>query len=137
MPGQQRGPGPRVAIVAGNAVVGEALEVLLLGLGYRARFEPAASLDAMLPRLADVQLVVIGPGLSACRRAALLPGRWLGHAGSSVPVIELTLGEPLEGGDGRQVRWPCRAEELARAIDAALNKGRPSGPAAGGIDTGG
>ncbi len=137
MPGQQREPGPRVAIVAGNAVVGEALEVLLLGLGYHARFEPATSLDAMLQRLADVQLVVIGPGLSACRRAALLAGRWLEHTVDSVPVIELTLGEPLGGGDGRQVRWPCRAEELARAIDAALSKGRTSERARGGIDTGG
>jgi hypothetical protein len=112
-----------VAIVGGSAVVGQALELLLQGLGYRARYEPAPPAEAPAPPLADTQLVVLAPGLSPSRREAAL-ARVPRHGVEGIPVLELTA-DVRTGASGLYVRWPCRAEALARAIDAALGTPPP------------
>ncbi|HLH23871.1 MAG TPA: hypothetical protein VK066_15210 [Chloroflexota bacterium] len=113
----EQGPRGTIAVVAGSAIVGEALALLLQGLGYRARFA-APRADTAWP-LADCQLVVLAPGLSASQRAALLAAVRGAAAPAAVPVLELTR-DDAPPGDAPCVHWPCRAEELARAIDAAL-----------------
>jgi hypothetical protein len=106
-----------IGIVGGSRVVGEALELLLQGLGYRARFAATPSTGAW--PLGDSQLVVLAPGLSAPQRLALFAATRGAAANAPVPVLELTRGG-APGADEHRVHWPCRAEELARAIDAVL-----------------
>jgi hypothetical protein len=120
---QQGGVPVTVTIVGGNAVVGQALELLLEGLGYRAHYE--GKLDPAGPTrwLAGTQLIVLAPGLSVPLRDAVLTGNWHDGADGCVPVLELS-GDDHPPGSARHVRWPCRAEELAHAIDAALGSGR-------------
>jgi len=106
-----------IGIVGGSRVVGEALEVLLQGQGYRPRFVVSPG-DVGGQVLTDCQLIVLAPGVSAAERDAILAA--LDEAGgSSLMVLELTRGR-VPDGDRRYVHWPCRAVELARIIDAAL-----------------
>ncbi len=123
--------GAMVAIVTGNPVVGEALEALLQGLGYRARFEAAPPHAARrTARSQGAELLVLGPGLTPCRRKAVLArARGRAPVAGAVPVLELSGTDPPSEASALRVRWPCRAEELARAIDAALEAGASYGRA--------
>ncbi|HZS02479.1 MAG TPA: hypothetical protein VFE37_27435 [Chloroflexota bacterium] len=114
-----RGPGVRasIGIVGGSRVVGEALALLLQGLGYRARYA-AAPAEGAWP-LADSEVVLLAPGLGTAQRSALLAAVRGATAAPAIPILELTRGDGAAAGE-HCVRWPCRAEELARAIDAVL-----------------
>ena len=109
----------RVTIVGGDPVVGEALEVLLHAAGYRTRFLPESVMDEPGEMLADSQLVLIAPALSAKRRKAFL--EMMLSSPMNIPLLELL---PANGGQHLQaehsVLWPCSREELKRAIDALL-----------------
>jgi len=115
----------KVAIIGGDPVVGEALEALLQAAGYRTRFLPESAMDD-LPGdlLADSQLLLIAPVLSAGHRKALL------EMMLDIPVLELL---PANGGQHlpgeHTVLWPCSGEELKRAIDALLLDRGLSAPA--------
>ncbi|HEY7067941.1 MAG TPA: hypothetical protein VII06_41200 [Chloroflexota bacterium] len=115
---RQPGTRARIGIVGGSRVVGEALELLLQGLGYQARFVAALPQDGARP-LADSQLVVLAPGLSPTERAAILAGL-RETLSNSVPVLELTRGRAAPS-DERTIHWPCRAGALARVIDTVLH----------------
>ena len=115
----QRAAEATVAIVGGNAVVGRALELLLQGLGYRARFESGAAVAELDQPLAGAQLIVLAPGLSAGRRDAVLARLPRANDHGGVPVLEM-MASGLPTTDGPRVGWPCRAEDLARVIDAML-----------------
>jgi hypothetical protein len=111
----------KVVIIGGDPVVGEALEVLLQAAGYRTRFLPESVIDELGELLADSQLLLVAPVLSAERRKALL-GTMLGPTTPvNIPVLELL---PANGGQHLQgdhvLLWPCSTEELRRAVDAAL-----------------
>jgi hypothetical protein len=108
-----------IGIVGGSRVVGEALELLLQGLGYQARFAAAETMADTWP-IVGSQLVVLAPGLTAAQQTALLGALRGATADRSIPVIELTRSQHLAT-DKHCVHWPCRAEELARAIDAVLD----------------
>ena len=108
-------------MVGGDPVVGGALEALLESAGYHARFLPESMMDDLGELLADSQLLVVAPDLSAelqqpLLRLVLNPKRL-----ANVAVLELLAadGEGQRFG-GHAVLWPCSVEELRRAIDAAL-----------------
>jgi hypothetical protein len=112
----------KVAIIGGDPVVGEVLEVMLQAAGYRTRFQPESVMDD-LPGdlLADSQLLLVAPVLSARRRKALLEMMLSPMMPVNIPVLQLL---PTNGGQHLQgehiVPWPCSGEELKRAIDALL-----------------
>ena len=119
------------AIIGGDPIVGEALEVLLQAAGYRPRFLPETVMDEILmgELLADSQLLLVAPVLSAKRRKALLEMKLSPTTPVDIPVLELL---PANGGQhlqGSTVLWPCSGEELKRAIDALLLDRGGSDPA--------
>jgi hypothetical protein len=111
----------KVAIIGGDPVVGEALEVLLQAAGYRTRFLPESAIDELGELLADSQLLLVAPVFSAKRRKALLETMLSPTTPVNIPVLELL---PANGGRHLQgehiVLWPCSGEELKRTIDALL-----------------
>ena len=116
---RERGTQAVIVIIGGSRVVGEALELLLQGLGYRARFAPAETRTEAVTVGAS-ELVILAPGLTARQRTALLGAIRPLPAVNAIPVIELTR-DDAPAGDNHCVHWPCRAEELARAVDAVLD----------------
>lgn len=111
----------KVAIVGGDPIIGEALEVLLQAAGYRARFLSEPGTDELGELLADYQLLVVAPVLSAERRRALLNVVSSPATSVKIPVLELLPADAeqrLRG--GHVLLWPCSTEELRRAIEAAL-----------------
>lgn len=112
----------KVAIFGGDPVIGEALEIMLQAVGYRTRFLPESVMDELLGELlADSQLLLVAPVLSAKRRKTLLEMKLSPTTPVNIPVLELLPangGQHLQG--GRTVLWPCSGEELKRAIDALL-----------------
>jgi hypothetical protein len=120
----------RVTIIGGDPIVGEALEVLLQAAGYCARFLPEYVMDELGGLLADSQLLLIAPVLSAERRKDLLEIMLSPTTPVNIPVLELL---PANGGQHLQgehsVLWPCSGEELKRAIDALLLDRGGSDPA--------
>jgi hypothetical protein len=109
-----------VAIVGGDAIVGQALELLLGSADFSARFLSEPSLEE--PGWLDgVKLLLLAPGLDSERRKALL--RLIDERPSEprIPVLELVDSARAEqAGDGHFVSWPCRAEELKRRVTDAL-----------------
>jgi hypothetical protein len=109
-----------VAIIGGDAIVGQALELLLGSADFSARFLSEPSLDE-LGWLDGVKLLLLAPGLDSERREALLElidGR---PSGSKIPVLELVdSARAAQAGEGNFVSWPCRAEELKRRVTDAL-----------------
>jgi hypothetical protein len=117
----------QVTIIGGDPVVGEVLEVLLQAGGYRTRFLPESMMDE-LPGdlLADSQLLLVAPVLSARRRKALLEMMLSPMMPVNIPVLQLL---PANGGQHHRgehiVLWPCSGDELKLAIDALLlDRGR-------------
>jgi hypothetical protein len=113
----------KVAILGGDPVVGEALEVLLQAAGYRTRFLPESVLDDELlgELLADSQLLLVAPVLSAKRHKALLEMMQGPTTPVNIPVLQLLPANGEQHSQGvRFVLWPCSGEELKRAIDALL-----------------
>jgi hypothetical protein len=111
----------KVAILGGDPVMGEALEVLLQGAGYLARFLSEPDVAQLSALLADSQLLLIAPVVSAERRRVLLDVITRPDMGR-IPILELL---PANGGErsvqGRPILpWPCPTEELKQAIDATL-----------------
>jgi len=111
----------KVVVVGGGPVIGAALESLLESAGYRVRFLPESMMNELDELLADFELVVVAPALSAERRRALLDAVLSPPGSAKIPVLELL---PANGEErhfrGGVVLWPCSVEELKRAIDALL-----------------
>ena len=85
-------------------------------------------IDELGELLADSQLLLIAPVLSAKRRKALL--ETMLTMPMNIPVLELL---PADGGQepkGEHLAlWPCSGEELKRAIDSLLLDRGGSDPA--------
>jgi hypothetical protein len=111
----------KVVVVGGDPVIGAALESLLESAGYRVRFLPESLMYELDKLLADYELMVVAPTLSAERRRALLDVLLSQLGSTKIPVLELL---PANGEErrfrGGVVLWPCSVEELKRAIDALL-----------------
>ena len=117
-------------VVGGDAVVGQALKLLLRGADYGVRFLPEASLS-LLPGAPDeapggaldgARLLLLAPRLSAEGREKVLARVKSSSGTTTIPVLEL-VDDPDGARDGsgrRFLPWPCRTEDLKRHIDAAL-----------------
>jgi hypothetical protein len=104
-----------VAIVGEDPIVGQALEALLHTAGYGTRFVTYPVIDYSRNILADIHIVLLMPRSSNTSRKGSTA------ATTNIPILEL-VSEPHEVQPlrGRQVRWPCRLEQLRREIGAAL-----------------
>jgi hypothetical protein len=112
---------PKVAIFGGDPVVREAIEALLQAAGYQTRLpsEPVGyELDKLL---ANFNLLLVAPGLSAECRKGLLDMLSSPATLAKIRVLELlTEGEEQIIRRGHVLLWPCSREELERTIDALL-----------------
>jgi len=110
-------PTAAVVVVGGDAIVGRALELLLRGSGYDARFEAPPTFDAR-GVLREAGLVLLAPGLDERDRGAVLSSVEAACHEGDLPVLELvsataplvTPAEPL---------MPCSAMALPPAARRA------------------
>ena len=120
-----------LAILGGDQLIGESLELLLSKAGYRSRYlvEPLDEADGLDGLLIEVDLLILAPSLDGAYRKALLADSTNTEAMRKIPVIELIKAteEEAEGLLGYPVLWPCRLEELIRQIEEALLAGPVSG----------
>lgn len=113
-----------IIVVGGDAVVGHALELLLRGSGYDARFEASLTFVAGGMSL-DAGLILLAPGLDVRGRETVLASVDAARRGGGLPVVELvpaTASRPREG--HARLPWPCRTEDLEREVEAALSRDR-------------
>lgn len=129
---------PAVVVVGGDAVVGEALELLLRGADYGVSYVPPSSFDA--PRsLRGAHLLLLGPGSDSAERARILTAVMSGPGVGDIPVLELVSSAPASRHGKRHflASWPCRPEDLKRRIEEILLQETaeardPSGRSSGG-----
>lgn len=109
-----------VVVFGGDAIVGQALELLLRSSDCNVKFLTEPYLDE--PGLLDgAQILLLAPGLSAERREALLRLADGTAIAARIPVLELVSNtQGAHVGAGHLVPWPCRTEDLERRIKAAL-----------------
>ncbi len=113
-----------VAILARDAVAGQALALLLQSAGYNTLFVVETVVDKLAEALDGARLLLIAPRLSARHREDFLNGMRSVPAIAQIPVLELITVHDgtrpeLEG----HVLWPCRMEDLKEKIEAALMSG--------------
>lgn len=120
-----------VVVVGGDTVVGNALQLLLRGSGYDARFEVAPSLDTKRA-FRGAGLILLAPGLDEWGRRAVLSSVDASRDHGALPILELvSVTARRPGEDHALLPWPCRTEDLEREIDAVLRGGgsaRREGP---------
>ncbi|QIN84389.1 hypothetical protein GBA63_18380 [Rubrobacter tropicus] len=111
---------PTVAVLGEDSIVGNALELLLCGSGYDARFEALRTFDAGRT-LRGVRLVLLAPGLDEWDRGAVLSSVEAACREGGLPILELVSATISRPGRGRVlIPWPCRTKDLEREIDNAL-----------------
>lgn len=111
-----------VVVVGSEAVVGQALGLLLGGGGHTVRFVSEHLADEP-GLLAGAGLLVLTPGLAERRREGLISLAAGDSPFGRVPVLELVpflLKAAFEAGR-LLVPWPCRAEELERYVLRAVS----------------
>lgn len=118
-------PVPTVVVVGGDAIVGHALELLLRGSGYDARYEALQVFDARRA-LAKAGVVLLAPGLDDWGRDAVLAPIKAMCPYGTLPVLELTppVAKVRPWEKHALLTWPCRTEDLEHEIEAALLRGR-------------
>lgn len=110
-----------IIVVGGDAVVGHALELLLRGSGYNARFEALPTFAADGTPL-DAGLILLAPGLDERGREAVLTSVDVARRGGDLSVIELVPAMSSWPGEGHALLpWPCRTEDLEREVETALH----------------
>lgn len=110
-----------VVVIGGDAIVGQALELLLGGRGHTVRFVNEDLSDEP-GLLAEAGLLILAPDLTERRREGLISLAAGASPLAGVPVLEL-VPYHLQTADGAgriMVPWPCRAEELERYVASAL-----------------
>lgn len=116
-----------VVVVGGDAVVGQALELLLDSEDRRVSFlrEDFREEDFREePRVLEgVELLVFTPGLSTERRRRILALIEDAPSAQRIPVLEFVANARASPAkSGRFVApWPCRTEELNRHVEAAFS----------------
>ena len=111
----------KVLVVGGDAIVGQALELLLQSAECDVKFLGEPFLEE--PGLLDgFQLLLIAPGLSAKCRETLLALVSSTTVAQRIPFLELVsnIQGAQQDGAGHLVPWPCQPEELERRIKTAL-----------------
>jgi DNA-binding response OmpR family regulator len=122
-----------VAILSGNPLVDRVLEFLLEDAGYEVSLLEELEAFRVEDLRDGVDVLLIGRGLGDDRREGFLRAVASTLETATIPVLALSPGP--KGGlaaEDRLVPWPCRIEDLAREIDAAVlaAEGRepPDGP---------
>lgn len=110
-----------IVVVGGDAVVGHALELLLRGSGYDARFEGLSTFAADGATL-DAGLILLAPGLDERGRETVLTSVNATRRRGGLPVVELVPATASRPGEGHALLpWPCRTEDLEIEVEAALH----------------
>ena len=109
-----------VAILSGNPLVGRALEILLRGAGYDVRFLGEPSTFEVEDLLEGVDVLILDRCLSDGRREKFLEAMTSTLKTATIPVLSLSSGPTGTLAEDRLVPWPCKIEDLAREIEAAL-----------------
>lgn len=111
-----------VVVMGGDAVVGQALALLLKSADYDVRFLPEEPLSGRAGSLSEAQLLLLAPGLSAERREAILALVSSEPDTKNTPVLELISNTQRSRLGERHfvMPWPCRTEDLKQQIEAAL-----------------
>ena len=110
-----------VAIQGGDPLVGQALEILLRGVGYEVRLLGEPEAFRVEDLLEGVDVLLLGPGLSNGRREDFLGAMASTLETATIPVLSFTPGpKGTLAEEDRLVPWPCRIEDLSREIEAAL-----------------
>lgn len=111
-----------VMVLGGDAVVGQALKLLLGSEDRSVSFLGEDYWEE--PRVLEgVELLVLTPGLSARRRRRILTSIGDTPLVDRIPVLELAANaRPSSAESGRFIApWPCRTEELNRYVEAAFS----------------
>jgi DNA-binding response OmpR family regulator len=110
-----------VAILSGNPLVDRVLELLLEDAGYEVRLLEELEAFRVEDLLDGVDVLLIGRGLGDDRREDFLRAMVSTLETATIPVLALTPGpKGALAEEDRLVPWPCRIEDLAREIDAAV-----------------
>jgi hypothetical protein len=120
-----------LAILGGNSVVGSALEVLLQGLGYDTKLIEESGMGRPEELLEGVQLLLAAPTVNTESRERFLVRMKSTPSTAAIPVLTLSTAQRVDlANQTGIVPWPCRLEDLERAIDAAIyNREEPAKPA--------
>jgi hypothetical protein len=112
----------KIAIIGRDRMVGQALELLLRGADYDARFLGEPVMDKPGELLDGVHVLLLGPTLNVERREYLLDGLRGEPRTANIPILELITitGESRNAHGGRHVMWPCKTEELIHHIEETL-----------------
>ncbi len=111
-----------VAILSGNPLVDRVLELLLEDAGYEVSLLEEREAFRAEDLLDGVDVLLIGRGLGDDRREYFLRAMASTLETATTPVLALSPGpEGTFATEDRLVPWPCRIEDLAREIDAALH----------------
>jgi hypothetical protein len=116
---------PTVAIFGEDWVFGQALELLLAGVDYDARFLGEPRMGGELSELlVGVRLLLLAPAVKEAWREEFLRAVSSSWAIADMPVLELVSahGEEMSRREGL-VPWPCRIEHLKREIETTLASG--------------
>jgi hypothetical protein len=110
----------RVAILGGDSVVGRALQALLQGLGYDTRLIEEYGVGTPEELLEGTQLLLATPAVNLESRERFLEGMRSTPGTAAIPVLTLSTVRTKDLADQAGiVLWPCRLEDLNRAIEAA------------------
>jgi DNA-binding response OmpR family regulator len=110
-----------VAILSGNPLVDRVLELLLEDAGYDVSLLEELEAFRVEDVLDGVDVLLIGRGLGDDRREDFLRAMVSTLETATIPVLALTPGpKGALAEEDRLVPWPCRMEDLAREIDAAV-----------------
>jgi hypothetical protein len=110
-----------VAILSGNPLVDRVLELLLEDAGYDVSLLEELEAFRVEDVLDGVDVLLIGRGLGDDRREDFLRAMVSTLKTATIPVLALSPGpKGALAEEDRLVPWPCRIEDLAREIDAAV-----------------
>lgn len=111
-----------IALLGGDSVVGQALSLLLRGVGYETRTLDAPPSGLPEDLLEGVDLLLISPGLVNGRREESLTALRGARERMGVPVLELpsVLREGLLDDEVGVVPWPINIDGLSCEIEGAL-----------------
>jgi nucleoside-diphosphate-sugar epimerase len=111
-----------VAILGGNTVAGLALSLLLKDAGYEVEILKAPPSNPAEDLLADVDLLLVSPGLDEERRDESLAALRGAEGNLHLPVLAFgsAVEERLFGDETAGTTWPVEIGLLVRGIEAAL-----------------
>ncbi len=119
---QQNHDRTTVAILGGDRMVGRALELMLEGAGYDARFLSGSFVDRPAELPEEIQVVILTPGLPPRGLEGFLNGIERASTRERIPVVLKLVSASDRTQDSEQgsVLWPCPLKDLKREIEAAL-----------------